>query len=83
MNIPAWITVDEANGAADCAACHTGMTVPSLKFGPISLPTLLATFVVQHATHSRQGYASGLTSAGNATKAARAVIAGTEGDRNA
>ena len=76
MNIPDWITLDEPSGKADCSVCSLGVTAP-LSFGGIPRSTVLATFVVQHATHApRRGFPmpTGLTSTGMATKAAREVL---------
>lgn len=71
------IRVDEAAGTADCSTCGTGIGVPA-RFGGIPRAGMLASFVVQHAVHNRAGIAVGLTAAGNAAKAARAVLAGAE-----
>ena len=75
MNIPDWITIDESRGKSDCSACSLGMTAPPM-FGGIKRSTLLATFVVQHATHSKGTFpaATGLTPGERATKAAREVL---------
>lgn len=76
MNVPDWITIDESAGNADCSVCTIGMTAPP-SFGGIPRTTVLATFVVQHATHAtRRGVAmpTGLTATGRATKAAREVL---------
>lgn len=79
FRIPDHIDVDEPAGTASCAVCRTGVDIP-VTFGPISGTNLLAAFVVQHATHTRKGAPSGLTAAGNATKAAIAVIRQREGE---
>lgn len=68
------ITIDEDAGKADCSICQTGMTVPGPSFGPISRTTMIATFLIQHATHTKSGLASGLTAAGNPTNAAARAV---------
>ena len=70
----AHITLDEATGKADCSICGTGVTAPP-SFGGISRADMLASFVVQHVVHTKAGVASGLTSAGNPSKAAKARLA--------
>lgn len=72
MNIPAHLTIAEADGTADCSVCGTGVTAPE-SFGGIPRTTMLATFIVQHAAH-RGKVATGLTAAGTATKAAQAAL---------
>jgi hypothetical protein len=70
------VTIDEAARKADCSVCHVGMTMPGVTFGPIDATDMLASFVVLHAVHTKRGAPSGLTAAGNATKAAREVLRG-------
>lgn len=67
------IALDEAAGKADCSVCQIGVTAPP-SFGGVPRANMLAAFVVQHAVHTKAGKPSGLTSAGNATKAARAYL---------
>ena len=69
------ITLNEAEGKADCSVCQIGTTAPP-SFGGIPRATMLAAFVVQHSVHTKAGVASGLTAAGNATKAARQALGG-------
>lgn len=69
------ITLNEAEGKADCSVCHTGVSAPR-SFGGVPRADMLAAFLVQHAVHTKAGRASGLTAAGNATKAAREALAG-------
>lgn len=68
------VTVDEEARKADCSICKVGMTMPGVTFGPIQASDMLASFVVQHAVHDKRGVPSGLTAAGNATKAARDAV---------
>jgi len=77
LNIPAHVTFDESTGKADCAICGIGMTAPS-SFGGIPRSNMLASFLVQHAVHSRAGVASGLTAKGDPTKAAREFVWGDQ-----
>lgn len=74
MRIPEHIALDEQAGKADCSKCKTGITAPP-SFGYIARVDMLAVFVIQHATHSMRGVASGLTASGKATKAAREALA--------
>lgn len=69
------IAINEAEGKADCSVCRTGVTAPP-SFGGIPRIDMLAAFVVQHAVHTKAGVASGLTAAGNPSKAARAAFGG-------
>lgn len=69
------ITIDEFQGKADCSICSIGATVPE-SFGGIPRSDLLASFIVQHAVHTKAGVASGLTATGRASKAARTAIQG-------
>lgn len=64
------ITLNEADGKADCSICQVGVTVPP-SFGGIPRADMLAAFVVCHAVHTKSGRANGLTSTGRATKAVR------------
>lgn len=75
--VPEHITIDEAAGKADCGVCQVGVTAP-LSFGGIPRANMLAAFIVQHATHTKARNPSGLTAAGNATKAARAALGGPQ-----
>lgn len=79
MKIPEHLTITEADGTADCSACGTGITAPE-TFGGIPRATMLATFIVQHATH-RGKVATGLNASGTATPAAQRVLFGTEATR--
>lgn len=72
-DIPSWIKVIEHSGQADCSICRTGVTAPPM-FGPIPRAEILAAFVAQHATHTKTGRPSGLTSSGKVSRAARAVL---------
>lgn len=73
MNIPDHITLDEDTGMADCSVCKFGVTAP-VSFGGIPRADMLASFVVQHATHTKSGKPTGLTVTGRASKAAQAAL---------
>ncbi len=76
MNIPPHVTIDEANGKADCSVCGIGVTAP-ISFGGIPRSDMLASFMVQHSCHTKAGVASGLTATGRISKAGR-VAMGTD-----
>lgn len=76
MNFPQHVTLDEDSGKADCSICGIGVTAP-LSFGGIPRSTMLASFVVQHSSHTKAGVASGLTATGRISKAGR-IAMGTE-----
>lgn len=67
------ISINEAEGKADCSVCQMGVTAPP-SFGGIPRSDMLASFIVQHSVHTKAGNPSGLTDAGNPTKAARAYL---------
>lgn len=71
------ITVDEDAGKADCSVCHMGITAPP-SFGGIPRSDMLASFLIQHSVHTKAGNASGLTSSGKPSKAARLALMGVE-----
>lgn len=74
MRLPTHITLNERTRGADCSACGMSVNVPGPKFGPIPAETMIATFVTQHAVHSRKGRPSGLTAGGLPTPAALAAL---------
>lgn len=74
VRIPDHITINESGRSADCSVCHMGVDVLSWKFGPVSWSELLASFVVQHATHTKGGKPSGLTPGGRVSKAALSAL---------
>lgn len=74
LRIPDHITVNEAGRSADCSVCHIGVDVLSSKFGPVSWAELLASFAVQHVTHTKGGKPSGLTPGGRVSKAALSAL---------
>lgn len=67
------VTINEAEGKADCAECQTGITAPQ-NFGGIPRADFLASFVIQHAVHTKAGNAKGLTAGGKPTKEAMSVL---------
>jgi hypothetical protein len=69
------ITIDEAEGKADCSVCKTGVTAPP-SFGGIPRSDMLASFLVLHSVHTKAGVASGLTAAGRPSNAAREFFDG-------
>lgn len=69
------IAINEAEGKADCSICQQGITAPA-SFGGIPRADMLASFLVQHSVHTKNGTASGLTSTGKPSKAARTYLMG-------
>lgn len=64
------LTLNEADGKADCSVCHIGITVPP-SFGFVTRNDMLAAFIVQHSVHTKAGAPAGLTDGGKPTKRAR------------
>jgi hypothetical protein len=74
VKIPAHITVHEDGPVrrhVECTLCKVSMSTDSKTLGP----HLAASFIVQHAAHTKAGAASGLTAGGKASKAAREALA--------
>jgi hypothetical protein len=68
------VSINEAEGKADCSVCQMGVTAPP-SFGGIPRSDMLASFIVQHSVHTKAGNPSGLTSTGRPSKAARQAFA--------
>ena len=68
------LTIDEERGDAECSRCGMGVNASGLTSGWIQQADMLASFVVAHATHDKNGFPSGLTPTGRPSKRAQPTI---------